>query len=212
MRSLGYAEREGVGIPTMYRALLRDGHAPPEIYPEGGDVVCRLPGGLVDNAVRAFFDGLYAFASELRDDVRAHVAVTALLSTTPLRIERLADLAQCSEGEAWDTLRALSSAGAVERLLDGSRSFRLTTEARHALQNRVSYQQRQSLDESWDLVRAFLDDNESIGRSEAAPLLGVGEAQATKILSRLFNDKRYIEPIDGRTKGRGVSYKLTKDS
>jgi hypothetical protein len=36
--------------------LLRDGHAAPEIYPEGGDVICRLPGGHVDSTVRAFFD------------------------------------------------------------------------------------------------------------------------------------------------------------
>src|SRR5450755_3944245 len=44
MRLLGYAEREGNGIPTMFRVLLRDGHPEPEIYSEGGHIICRLPG------------------------------------------------------------------------------------------------------------------------------------------------------------------------
>jgi ATP-dependent DNA helicase RecG len=211
MRTLGFAEREGVGIPTMYRALLRDGHAPPEIYPEAGDVVCRLPGGRVDTDVRVFFDTLYAVAPALQDDVRAHVAITALLSETPLRVERLADLAQCSDGEAFDILRRLDAVRAVERLLDGSRSFRLTAGARQDLQSRITYKTRQSVDQSWGLIRAYLDGNDSIARREAAQLLGVSDTQASRILSSLYNDKRRIEPV-GKTRGRNVAYRLPRAS
>jgi ATP-dependent DNA helicase RecG len=207
MRTLGYAEREGVGIPTMYRVLLRDGHPPPEIYPDGGDVVCRLPGGQVDVSVRSFFDLLYNRDENLEEDVRAHIAITELLSKTPLRPEALAVAVQSSEAEALQTLETLARAGAVERLVNGSRSFRLTADAREALHSRVQYKQRQSLDEAWDAVRAYLDVNGSIGRAEAAPLLGVQDIQASRILSELYNDRGVIEPV-GNPRGRGVRYRL----
>jgi ATP-dependent DNA helicase RecG len=207
MRTLGYAEREGVGIPTMFRVLLRDGHPPPEIYPDGGDVVCRLPGGQVDVSVRSFFDLLYNRDENLEEDVRAHIAITELLSKTPLRPETLAVAAQSSEAEALETLETLARAGAVERLVNGSRSFRLTANGRDALRSRVQYKGRQSLDEAWDAVRAYLDVNASIGRAEAAPLLGVQDVQASRILSRLYNDRGVIEPV-GNPLGRGVRYRL----
>jgi ATP-dependent DNA helicase RecG len=208
MRTLGYAERQGIGIPTMFRALLRDGHAQPEIYPEGGDVICRLPGGQVDTEIRRFFDVLYTVDTSLEYDVRAHIAITSLLHYTPLRVEQLADQAQCSDGEASDTLQRLLRAGSVERLLNGSRSFRLTNEARQALQSRLNYRQHSSLDESWDKVRAYLDTNTDIGRSEAAELLGVKEARASTILSALFNQRGVLQPV-GNARGRGVRYRLS---
>jgi ATP-dependent DNA helicase RecG len=207
MRTLGYAEREGVGIPTMYRVLLRDGHLPPEIYPDGGDVICRLPGGQVDVNVRSFFDRLYGRDRDLEDDVRAHIAITELLSKTPLRPHALASAAQCSEAEALETLEALSRAGAVERLLDGSRSFRLTASGREALHRRVQYKKRQSLDDAWDTVLAYLDANESIGRAEAMSLLHVQDVQASRVLSALYKQRGVIEPV-GNARGRGVRYRL----
>jgi ATP-dependent DNA helicase RecG len=206
MRVLGLAEHEGVGIGAMYRTMLRDGHAAPDIFPEGGDVVCRLPGGRVDPNVRGFFDDLVASDARFSEDVRSHIAITALLSRTPLRAEALARMAQCSEDEALEVLARLVEAGAVERLLDGSRSFRLTPQSRTALHARITYRQRTTADEQWKLVRAFLDVNEEIGRTDAAALLGVGEGRASSILSDLYNERGVIEPI-GAPRGRGVRYK-----
>jgi len=207
MRLLGYAEREGNGIPTMFRVLLRDGHPDPEIYSEGGDIICRLPGGQVDTEVRRFFDQLYARNRDIAGDVRSHIAVIELLTRTPLRVEQLSERSQCSEGEALEILELLSAERVVERLLNRSHSFRLTTAARHALQSRIRYSSRQSLDEAWELIRAFLDVEPTIGRSEAAGLLGVQDVQASRTLSRLYNERQVIKPV-GSARGRGVRYQL----
>jgi ATP-dependent DNA helicase RecG len=206
MRALGLAEREGIGISVMHLALLRDGHAAPEIYPERGDVICRLHGGSVDRAVRTFFDDLVGQDERFREDVRAHIAITELLSRTPLRVEALAQAAQCSEGEAFEVLERLASAGAVERLLDRSRSFRLTREARTALRSRIAYRRRGTLDEQWDIIRAHFDLAGEIGKPDVVSLLGVSESRATTVLTALKKRQR-IEPV-GAGRGRGVRYKL----
>jgi ATP-dependent DNA helicase RecG len=208
MHVLGLAEREGAGIGVMHLAMLRDGHPSPEIFPEGGDVICRLHGGMVDRDVRAFFDGLAASDRRFREDVRSHIAITELLSRTPLRVEALARAAQCSEGEALEVLERLASAGAVERLLDGTRSFRLTKPSRRALHSRIIYRQRSTLDEQWDLVRAFFDVEGEIGRPDVVTLLGVNESRATEVLGELKRQRR-IEPV-GSERGRSVRYRLVR--
>jgi ATP-dependent DNA helicase RecG len=207
MRVLGLAEREGVGIGAMYRTMLRDGHAPPDIHLEGSDVVCRLSGGGIDPNVRGFFDALVGEDDRFAEDVRSHIAITELLGRTPLRAEALARAAQCSEDEALDVLVRLAEAGAVERLLDGTRSFRLTANSRAALRARIQYRQRTTADEHWEMVRAFFDVNDEIGRGEAAHLLGVGEGRASQILSDLYNKEGLIEPV-GAPRGRGVRYRV----
>jgi ATP-dependent DNA helicase RecG len=209
MRVLGLAEREGVGISAMYRTMLRDGHSPPDITASGGDVVCRLPGGRVDEDVRGFFDALARTDSRFDEDVRTHIAITELLRRTPLRAEGLASAAQCSEEEAFEVLRRLAEAGALERLLNGSRSFRLTTTARAALDSRIKYKKRSARDQHSELVRAYLDVNEDIGRAQAATLLGVGETRASTILSDLYNKHGLIKPV-GAARGRGVRYTPAK--
>jgi hypothetical protein len=191
----------------MFRVLLRDGHPEPEIYAEGGDIICRLPGGQLDTHVRRFFDQLYDHDQDLEENVRAHIAVIELLSRTPLRAERLSERAQCSTGEAFETLTTLAADGVVERLLDGSRSFRLTPSARQSLQSRIEYSRRQSIDHAWDLIRAYLDVESTIGRNEAARLLGVTDVQASRTLSKLYNDREVLKPI-GSARGRGVRYEL----
>jgi ATP-dependent DNA helicase RecG len=209
MRALGYGEREGYGIPAMFRVLLRDGHPQPDIYAEGSDVICRLPGGEVDLDVRKFFGELYAADADLREDASAHIAIAELLIYTPLRAGHLAERAQCSQHEALGTLRRLATVGAVEQILDRSHSYRLTDSARETLSKRITYKRRHSLDDQADLVRAYLDSNESIGRSEASELLGIGSTPASRVLSALFNERGLIEPV-GRPLGRGVRYRLVK--
>ena len=208
MHVMGLAEREGAGIGVMHLAMLRDGHPAPAIFPEGGDVICRLHGGSVDRNVRAFFDGLVASDERFREDVRSHIAITALLGRTPLRGEALARAAQCSEGEALEVLERLAAAGAVERLLNRSRSFRLTRQSRSALDSRITYRQRSTLDEQWDLVRAFFDVEEEIGRPDVVTLLGLNESRATEVLGEL-KKQRKIEPV-GSGRGRGVRYRLPR--
>ncbi len=208
MHVMGLAEREGAGIGVMHLAMLRDGHPAPEIFPEGGDVICRLLGGSVDRNVRAFFDGLVASNERFREDVRSHIAITELLGRTPLRVEALAGAAQCSEGEAVEVLERLAAAGAVERLLNRSRSFRLTRKSRSALDARITYRQRSTLDEQWDLVRAFFDVEEEIGRPDVVTLLGLNESRATEVLGEL-KKQRKIEPV-GSERGRGVRYRLPR--
>lgn len=207
MRVLGLGEGEGVGISTMFRLMLRDGHPEPEIYGEDGKVVCRLPGGSPNRAVREFFDGLGRRDRGLGESVRAHIAINELLQHPVLRPERLATIAQCTTEEALETLNQLSHIDAVEQLVNRSRSFRLTDRGRAQLAERLNYRTRQSLDEHWDMVRAHLDVHDEIGSADAADLLGLTRVRASNILSQLYNDRRLIEPV-GSARGRGVRYKL----
>lgn len=207
LRTLGLAEREGVGIATMFRSMLRDGHPEPEITEEGGDVICRLAGGDPDLAVRGFFDSLTAHDRQLGEDVRAHIAIYELLRATPLRPERLLISAQCTFDEARDILRKLAGAGSIEPLVPQSLSYRLSDRAREQLRNRISYKTRKTLDQQWELIEAYLDVHDAIGREEAAQLLGVKPPRAATILSQLYNKHGRIKPV-GKPLGRGVRYRL----
>lgn len=206
LRTLGLAEREGVGIDTMFRVMLRDGHPEPEIVEDSGDVICRLSGGRQDRDVRAFFDAIQEQDTQLGDDVRAYIAITELLRSTPLRPHDLVEIAQCTHLEAVEVLERLTDAGALERLLKGGQSFRLTADSRARLGRRIAYARPTSIDAHWALIRAFLDTHEDIGRDEAATLLTVKPQRATQILSELYNKHGRLEPI-AKARGRGVRYR-----
>jgi hypothetical protein len=104
-----------------------------------------------------------------------------------------------------EILGALEQAGAIERLLDRSRSFRLTRAARSRLGSRVEYR-RSTLDQHWAFVRAFLDERREISRDDAVKLLEVTPDRASRILGQLLRDGRVI--LAGPRRGRGVRYRL----
>ena len=208
LHTLGLAEHEGIGIDTMYLEMLRDGHREPSIVEDGGDVICFLQGGDSDRSVRAFFDELAASNESIGEDVRAYIAVTLLLRSTPLRPEVLAVAAQCSHAEALETLVLLENAGVVERLVNRSQSFRLTKESRDHLRSRTSYDSRSTLDTHWQLIRAYLDSEQVISRETTTTLLGVKQAMASRILSRLHKDRGLIE-LAGKARGAGVRYQIS---
>lgn len=205
LRALGVAEREGVGITTMYRTMLRDGHPPPEIIEDAGDVVVRLAGGRPDVGLRAFFDDLESRDERLGRDAAAVIAIRQLLRSTPLRPEELAFAAQRTVGDAMETLAVLEQVGVIERLLDRSRSFRLTRATRTQLGSRVSYR-RSTIDEHWAFVRAFLDESREISRDDAVRLLDVTPDRASRILGQLLRDGRLT--LAGPRRGRAVRYRL----
>ena len=207
---LGLAESEGVGIVTIVRVMLRDGHPEPEIREDVGDVVCRITGGQVDASVRAFFDGLGARDRELGAGVRTYIAITDLLSRTPLRPERLAEIGQCGEDEAFELLTRLADAGVLQRVVNGSRSFKLADSSVEMLRRRITYKKPRSIDEHWQLIRAYLDSHDVIGRDDVVTLLGVTPVRASTILSELYNEHGRLKPV-GKPVGRGVRYKLGGD-
>ncbi len=204
---LGLAESEGVGIATMVRVMLRDGHAEPDIREDGGDVICRITGGLIDASVREFFDDINTRDRELGAMVRTYIAITGLLSHTPLRPERLAAIGQCSENEAFELLVRLANVGVLRRMVNGSRSFLLTDDAAEKLRSRINYRRPKTIDEHWQLIRAYLDVDDVIGRDEAAKLLGVKPERASTILSELYNEHNRLKPV-GKPRGRGVRYEF----
>jgi ATP-dependent DNA helicase RecG len=204
---LGLAESEGVGIATIVRVMLRDGHPEPEIREDGGDVICRITGGQVDASVRAFFDDLDARDRELGAAVRTHIAITDLLSRTPLRPERLAVIGQCGEHEAFELLTRLVAAGVLQRLVNRSRSFKLADAAVGMLGDRIVYKKPKSIDEHWQLIRAYFDSHDVIGREDVAELLGVKPERGSSILSELYNEHNRLKPV-GKPVGRGVRYEL----
>lgn len=205
MRVLGLAEKEGVGIDTIYRVMLRDGHPEPEIDEQDGEVVVRLSGGVPDVRLREFFDELATREPRLRNEVRATIAITRLLQAPVMRPEELAEAAQSQIGDAAHTLEQLVAAGAVERLLDGSRSYRLGRVARDVLADRVRYRRRSVIDRHAELVDAYLDSHADIGREEATKLLGVGETRATQVLGALAGAGRITRV--GPRRGRLVRYR-----
>lgn len=211
MRLLGMGETEGIGVDTMYVAMLRDGHAAPEIVETGGDVVCRLSGGGVDLAVRRFFDGLYKTDPMLEDDARVHIAVMELLRRPTLRAEWLTNPAQCTTGEANDVLDRLFAVGVLERLLDGSRSFRLTREARDGLRPRISYSTRLPFDNQWETIRALYDVRKEISSSDVSTALDYKSNNAATQVLKKAKGLGLIAAQGGRELGRGVRYTLTDE-
>lgn len=205
--AIAVAERQGVGIKTMYRTMLREGHDAPEIVEDDGELIVRLAGGTPDVGLRVFFDDLEAHNRAFEGDPAVVIAIRALLHDTPLRPERLAVAAQRTVGEAFKTLGALQAAGAVERLLDGSRSFRLTAAARAQLGNRVAYG-RSTLEEHASLVFAYLDQHTDVSRQQAVQLLGVEPRTASRVLGKMLDggDLEYSGP----PRGRNVRYRLPR--
>jgi ATP-dependent DNA helicase RecG len=206
MRVLGLAEKEGVGIDTMYRLMLEDGHPSPEISEQDGEVVVRLSGGRPDAAVREFFDGMATRQPALAQDVRVAIAITLLFTRSVLRPEGLAHAAQSTVGDALDTLTHLADAGAVEQLLDRSLSYRLTGGARSALASRIRYRTPAAIETHAEIILAYLDAHADIGAVEATALLGVQRVRASEVLRELVN-RGQLTPTRGRHRGPGIRYR-----
>ena len=201
---IGVAERQGVGIKTMYRTMLRDGHRAPEITEAGGELTVRLEGGQPDVGLRSFFDSLEQLNPAFEDDPSVVIAIRDLLDHTPLRPERLAELAQRTPGEALRTLVRLESAGVLERLLDGSRAFRLSASSAKSLGSRVTYR-RSPIEAHRDLIYAYLDQSSDISREQAATLLDLEPVTTTRLLGKLEarGDLEYVSA----SRGRNVRYR-----
>lgn len=192
-------------MDTMYAEMLRAGHPAPTIVEDGGDVLVTLRGGAPDVVLVTFFEDLAATDPAL-DGVRGAMAITALLEATPLRAERLAELAQCTPDEAQDTLTRLEQAGAIDRLVNRSRAFRLSAKTRKLFTGRIQYPTRRRLEEHLDVVQAFLDSAPEVSRDDAAVLLDVAPNYASRILSDLAREGR-LEPV-ANTRGPGVRYRM----
>jgi ATP-dependent DNA helicase RecG len=205
LRSLGLAEREGVGVDTMYAEMLRAGHQEPDITEDAGAVVVTLHGGAPDLQLVEFFESLSRQDPGM-DDVRTAMAITALLERTPLRSDMLAETAQCTPAEALETLGRLEAAEVVTRLVNRSKAFRLADDTRRRFYGRLRYPTRRKLEEHMELVRAFLDFSPEIGREDAANLIGIAPNYASRILSDLAREGKLVPVANAR--GAGVRYRL----
>ena len=206
MRVLGLADREGVGIDSMYRVMLRDGHPEPEIVEDGGEVVVRLPASPPDLRLREYFDRVSKRRRSLAEDVRASIGIEILCRQPVVRPEGLAVASQATPTDAARTLANLEQAGAVERLLNGSLSYRLTKEARGALGHRLKYRRRTALDERMDQVDALLDVLKEVGRADLIGRLGLNEVQASRVLGAMVAAER-IEGTTPIRRGPGMRYR-----
>jgi ATP-dependent DNA helicase RecG len=204
--AIGVAERQGVGIKTMYRTMLREGHDEPEITEQAGELSVLLSGGAPDVGLRAFFDDLETRDRIFEGDPSVVITIRDLLVRTPLRSERLSVIAQRTPAEALATLSRLEAAGVLERLLNGSRAFRLSETVRARLGPRVRYR-RSSVRAHRDLILAYLDREPDVSRDQVIVLLGVSPANASKILRGMVEDGEldYV----GAHRGRSVAYRRT---
>lgn len=206
LRVLGIAEAEGIGIATMFRLMLRDGHAEPSVLEDGGDVVVVLSGGSPDRPTRAFFDALAGRDPGIEHEVQAAIAITQLLSAPVLRPERLGRAAQTTPVQAMRMLERLAADDVLDRLLDGSRSFRLSEAARNTLAPRIAYRTRAAAEKQWEEIEALLDTGEEISSVDVRALLRVSQPRAARIIRTLIADGR-LSPAGGRVHGRGVRYR-----
>lgn len=183
--------------------------APKTAPPHGPD---RRPPAVLDVPVhRALAPPMAPHGSTARGRPWAAVSPYPTPQAEDSRPASRAPSASCVEGMRWAEMSPC--VGLKRRFTsvrrNGSRSFRLTTTARAALDSRIKYKKRSARDQRSELVRAYLDVNEDIGRSEAASLLRVGETRASAILSDLYNKHGLIKPV-GAARGRGVRYTLAK--
>ena len=206
LRVVGVAEREGVGISSMYRAMIREGHEPPEIVEDAGEVVVRLAGGVPDVVVRDFFDRIETSDPVLEDNVAVTLAVRHLLTNTPIRPEGLARIAQRTSSDSLEVLERLEAIGVLERVRTPGRSFRLSKQSQAQLGTRIR-SRRTAIDDHWAKLHSYLLDAESqIKREEAAIILGVTPTNAGRILSTFVTTGK-LDFVDMR-RGRNVRYRL----
>ena len=204
-RTLGLAEKEGVGIDTIYREMMKEGHPEPEIIEQDGTLVVRLSGGQPDLRVLEFFTDLGLKSRGLPENVRVIMAIRYLLTKPTIRPEGLASIAQCSRQEAVQTLEQLEEASSIERLLNGSLTFRLNSNSRTQLNELLQYSQRSTLEEQSELVMSYLDSHTDISREEVIAILDVKAARATAVLKEMVS--RELLGYVGPTRGRNVRYK-----
>ena len=205
---LGLAEREGVGVDTMYREMMRQGNPEPEISEQSGSVVVQLTGGFPEERIVALFDEIELKDNSLSDDVRAVIAVTHLLRSPTVRPEKLAELAQCSKNDAIQVLIRLEGTGRVDRLLNGSQYFRLTGDTKTQLGDLVKYLHRSKIEEQAETILSYLDSYAEISKSEIAVLLGVSPVRANQIAAQLIRSET-LGFVDKKL-GRNVTYKKSQ--
>ena len=208
LRVLGLGEGEGIGIDRMYGSMLQDGHALPEITDDGGTVTVRLRGGRPDLILVELFEQIGRDEPEIADDVRVSVAIDLLRRETPLRPERLAEAAQCPIADAFEVLATLERLGVLVRVANRARAFRLSPATEALLGERVRYTPKRALDDHWERIRAFLDSQPVIGRSDAAKLLDVTPQRATQVLSALVKRGDLVPHSNAR--GRAVRYRTPR--
>lgn len=204
-RTLGLAEKEGVGIDTIYREMMKEGHPEPEITEQDGALVVRLSGGLPNLRVLEFFSALGLKDKYLPENIRVIMAIRYLLTKPTIRPEGLALIAQCSRQDALHTLEQLEEVSSVERLLDRSPAFRLSPNSKTQLNELIQYSHRSTLEEQTELVLSYLDSHMEIGREEVMAILNVKEARATTVLKEMV--RRELLDYVGPTRGRNVRYK-----
>ena len=204
-RTLGLAEKEGVGIDTIYREMMKEGHPEPEITEQDGALIVRLSGGLPGLRILEFFTDLSLKGRDLPENVRVVMAIRYLLTKPTIRPDDLASISQCSRQDALKTLEQLVEASAIERLLDRSLSFRLSSNTKTQLNELLQYSHRSTLEEQAELVLSYLDSHTDIGREEVTAILDVKAARATAVLKEMVS--RELLDYVGPTRGRNVRYK-----
>lgn len=205
LRALGLAEGEGVGIDTMYREMLKEGHPAPEIAEQGVCLVVRLVGGSPDTKILHFYNELGLRDPNLPENISAILAINHLLTRPTIRVEDLSATAQCLLGDALYALEKLEAASAVERLLNRSLTFRLTQSSKVQLGDRISYPQRSPLESHSELIVSYLDSHAEISRDEAMEVLGLSGTQTSVILKKIVAQGK-IDYV-GAKRGGTVRYK-----
>lgn len=182
MTTLRYVEHQGVGIETMYRAMLHDGHRPPEIYAKDSGVVCRLDGEAIDQVVQAFFEQLFAHDKDLRDNTSVAIAIWRLREERYLDAPTLAAAAQSSQGEAASTLKTLVEHGVCEPTQRSARRYRLTVAARKSLAGRLDYSSFVPAEDRWGELEAYLRTHAEVSNDGVQKLLSVSRDVAKRLL------------------------------
>jgi ATP-dependent DNA helicase RecG len=208
LRVLRLAERAGTGVDTMVRAMIRAGHAPPEIDHDATRVRIVLAGGAPVARIAALVGALPA---ELRDDTDATLVIHYLRSHATVDAHAIARVIQKTEAEAELVLRRLSddSFDLLEPVRRKRRyrmpEYRFRERVRAELGTLLPYH-RNEPDEIDRRVIAHLAEYPTISNSTVQNLLQVSMGRASTIL-RDLSDRRIIKKTaDSPQRGPTVRY------
>jgi len=193
IKRIGLAERTGRGIDLIYQGLLRYGRPAPDFRrSDGHSVIVTLPGGEADLGVlRVVIDQENRLGHPLPVD--SMIALCLLRDERQVDASRLAQAIQRDETSARRVLERLVQAEMLQVHGQGPRRFyTLSGPVTKALGFSPSDNRPTAsvLHERADQILHYVAEHGRVTRKDVAVLLRVSDDQASRLLGKLYKEKR----------------------
>lgn len=207
IKRIGLAERTGRGVDLIFEGLLRYGRPAPDYsMTTNTSVVVKLIGGEADI-------GLIKVIVSEENRTRSRMPLESIIILTMLSRERrleissLAKAIQRPEAAARNILERLVEKGLIEGHHGRPRTYTLSSRIYRELGQPGNYVQQAGFDaiQQEEMIVKFLKKHKSISRKDIVPLCRINEAQASRLLKKLYER----ELITKHSAGRSTYYTLT---